>query len=101
MRTAALGMEREKEKDKARKAYERVESEAKQIYVLTQEDPKRLRIPKKKRISMMKYSTEKLLAARRRLEQARSESFLIVQFVRAIFGYAGAKRDAVRHRNLV
>ncbi|KAL4418319.1 hypothetical protein CABS03_01670 [Colletotrichum abscissum] len=94
-------MEREKEKDKARKAYERAESEAKQIYVLTQEDPKRLRIPKKKRISMMKYSTEKLLAARRRLEQARSESFLIVQFVRATFGYAGAKRDAARHRNLV
>ncbi|KAK0368126.1 hypothetical protein CLIM01_14519 [Colletotrichum limetticola] len=101
VRTDASGMEREKEKDQARKAYERAESEAKQIYVLTQEDPKRLRIPKQKRISMMKYGTEKLLAARRRLEQARSESFLIVQFVRATSGYAGAKRDAARHRNLV
>ncbi|KAK7429751.1 hypothetical protein QQZ08_003777 [Neonectria magnoliae] len=101
VRTDASGMECEAEKDQAMKAVQRAESEAKRIYVSTQEDPKRLRIPKAKRISMLKHGTEKLLAAKRRLEQARSRSFLIVQFVRATFGYAGAKRDAARHRVLV
>ncbi|KAJ4230716.1 hypothetical protein NW757_013981 [Fusarium falciforme] len=101
VRTAASGMECETEKDQAMKAVQRAEFEAKRIYVSTQEDPKRLRIPKAKRISMLKHGTEKLLAAKRRLEQAQSRSFLIVQFVRATFGYAGAKRDAARHRVLV
>ncbi|RMD39521.1 hypothetical protein DV735_g5615, partial [Chaetothyriales sp. CBS 134920] len=99
--TAASGMECEAEKDQAMKAVQRAESEAKRIYVSTQKDPKRLHIPKAKRISMLKHGTEKLLAAKRRLEQAQSRSFLIVQFVRATFGYAGAKRDATRHRVLV
>ncbi|KAF0319010.1 hypothetical protein GQ607_013819, partial [Colletotrichum asianum] len=101
VRTDASGMEREREKDQAMKAFQRAESEAKRVYVLTQEDPKRLRIPKTKRISMMKDVTEKLLAAKRRWEQARNQSFLIVQFVRATFGYAGAKRQAARQRILV
>ncbi|KAM6513367.1 hypothetical protein FALCPG4_015796 [Fusarium falciforme] len=101
VRTAASGMECEAEKDQAMKAVQRAEFEAKRIYVSTQEDPKRLRIPKAKRISMLKHGTEKLLAAKRRLEQARSRSFLIVQFVRATFDYDGARRDAARHRVLV
>ncbi|KAJ5009401.1 hypothetical protein K4K57_008860 [Colletotrichum sp. SAR 10_99] len=101
VRTDASGMEREREKDQAMKAFQRAESEAKRVYMLTQEDPKRLRIPKTKRISMMKDATERLLAAKRRWEQARNQSFLIVQFVRATFGYAGAKRQAARQRILV
>ncbi|KAJ4311317.1 hypothetical protein N0V84_010522 [Fusarium piperis] len=101
VRTAASGMECEVEKDQAMKAVQRAEFEAKRIYTLTQEDPKRLHIPKAKRISMLKHGTEKLLAAKRRLEQARSHSFLITQFVRATFDYAGARRDAARHRVLV
>ncbi|RMJ03711.1 hypothetical protein CDV36_014761 [Fusarium kuroshium] len=101
VRTAASGMECEAEKDQAMKTVQRAESEAKRIYVSTQEDPKRLRIPKAKRISMLKHGTEKLLAAKRRLEQVQSRSFLIVQFVRATFDYDEAKRDAARHCVLV
>ncbi|RMD43977.1 hypothetical protein DV735_g1088, partial [Chaetothyriales sp. CBS 134920] len=101
VRTTASGAECVAEKDQAMKAVQRAESEAKRIYVLTQEDPNRLRIPRAKRISMLKHGTEKLLAAKRRLEQAQSRSLLIVQFVRATFGYSGAKRDAARHRVLV
>lgn len=101
VRTMASGYEREADKEQAMKAVQRAESEAKRIYILTQEDPERLRIPRAKRISMLKHGTERLLAARRRLEQAKSHSFLIIQFVRATFGYAGAKNDAVRHRILL
>lgn len=67
----------------------------------TPEDPKRLGIPKAKRISMLKVGAEKLLAAKRRLEQVWSLGYLIIQFVRATFDYADAKRDAARHRVLV
>ncbi|KAG5801990.1 hypothetical protein H9Q71_013424 [Fusarium xylarioides] len=101
VRTDASGMERETEKDQAIKAVQRMESKAKRIYVLTQEDPKRLHIPKAKRIMMLKHGAEELLAAKRRLEQARRRSHLIVQFVRATFDYDEAKRDAARHRVLV
>lgn len=96
VRTLESGMERERNKDQAMKAVQMAESEAKRIYSLTQEDPNRLHIPKTKRISMLKDGTEKLLAAKRRLEQARTSSFLIGQFVRATFGYGGAKREAAR-----
>ncbi|KAM3429281.1 hypothetical protein NHJ13734_008239 [Beauveria thailandica] len=80
---------------------DKAESEAKRIYELTQKDPERLRIPKARRISMLEHGTEKLLAAKRRLGQAQSRSFLIIQFVRATFGYDEAKMDAARHRVLV
>ncbi|CVL09197.1 uncharacterized protein FMAN_16275 [Fusarium mangiferae] len=50
---------------------------------------------------MLKHGAEELLAAKRRLEQARRRSHLIVQFVRATFDYDEAKRDAARHRVLV
>ncbi|KAG5742869.1 hypothetical protein H9Q72_014036 [Fusarium xylarioides] len=101
VRTDASGMERETEKDQAIKAVQRIESRAKRTYMLTQEDPKRLHIPKAKRIAMLKHGAEELLAAKRRLEQARRRSHLIVQFVRATFDYDEAKRDAARHRVLV
>ncbi|KAF5530710.1 ankyrin protein unc44 [Fusarium mexicanum] len=100
VRTDASGMERETEKDQAMKAVQRAESEAKRIYVLTQEDPKRSHIPRAKRISMMKHGAENLFAAKQRSEQARRRSHLIVQFVRATFDYDEAKRNAVRHRVL-
>ncbi|RBA11761.1 hypothetical protein FPRO05_14263 [Fusarium proliferatum] len=101
VRTDASGMERETEKYQTMKAVQRAESEAKRIYVLTQQDSKRLRIPRAKRISMMKRGAEKLFAAKQRSEQARRRSHLIVQFVRATFDYDEAKRDAARHRILV
>ncbi|KAG5748613.1 hypothetical protein H9Q70_008726 [Fusarium xylarioides] len=101
VRTTASPMERQNEEDLAWKAVQRTESEAKRIYVLTQEDPKRLCIPKAKRISMLNQGAEKLLAARRRFEQVRSRNHRITQFIRATFDYDEAKRDAARHRVLV
>ncbi|KAM3549396.1 hypothetical protein ARSEF4850_008876 [Beauveria asiatica] len=101
VRTASSGMECEAEMDQAMKTVQRAESEAKRIYESTQKDPERLRIPKARRISMLEHGTEKLLAAKRRLGQAQSRSFLIIQFVRATFDYDEAKMDAARHRVLV
>ncbi|KAG8426348.1 hypothetical protein J3459_008260 [Metarhizium acridum] len=101
VRTIASPMERANERERAQKAVEQAESEAKRIYALTQKDPKRSSIPKATRISMLKHGTEKLLAAKRRLEQIRSRNDRITQFIQATFGYAGAKRDADRHRVLV
>ena len=101
VRTIVSPMERANERERAQKAVEQAESEAKRIYALTQNDPKRSSIPKATRISMLKHGTEKLLAAKRRLEQIRSRNDRITQFIRATFDYAGAKRDADRHRVLV
>ncbi|KAG5769707.1 hypothetical protein H9Q72_003112 [Fusarium xylarioides] len=101
VRTMASPMERAKERERAQKAVERAESEAKRIYALTQKDPKRLRIPKAERILMLKHGTEELLAAKRRFEQIRSRNDRITEFIRGTFSYAGAKRDAARHRVLV
>ncbi|KAH8656454.1 hypothetical protein BGZ61DRAFT_466529 [Ilyonectria robusta] len=101
VRTAASGMECQTEEDQAMKAVQMAESEAKRIYVLTQEDPKRLRIPKAKRISMLKVGAEKLLAAKRRFGQIRKRNDRITEFVRATFDYADARRNAARHRVLV
>ncbi|KAK7403871.1 hypothetical protein QQX98_010375 [Neonectria punicea] len=101
VRTTASPMERQNEEDMAWKAVQRAESEAKRIYVLTQEDPKRLRISKAKRISMLKHGTERLLAAKQRFEQIRSRNHRIGDFIRATFDYDEAKRDAARHRVLV
>ncbi|KAM3456399.1 hypothetical protein MY3296_001678 [Beauveria thailandica] len=101
VRTTASPMERANEREQAEKVVEREESEAKRIYVLTQKDPKRLSIPQAKRISMMKHSTERLLAAKQRLKQVQSRNQRITQFIRATFDFADAKRDAARHRVLV
>ncbi|GKU13372.1 unnamed protein product, partial [Fusarium langsethiae] len=94
-------LQREAEKKQAMEAVWNAESEAEQTYVLTQEDPKRWRIPTAERISRMKYHTDKLLAAKRWLEQTRSRLSFIVQFTRATFDYAAAKRNAACHRTLV
>ncbi|ATY65357.1 hypothetical protein A9K55_001234 [Cordyceps militaris] len=101
VRTALSGMEGEAEKDQAMKAVQRAESEARRIYASTQEGLERSSIPIARRISMLKHSSEKVLAAKQRLRQARSRSFLITQFVRATFDYDSAKRDAARHRVLI
>lgn len=101
MRTNASAMERETEQDQAIKAEERAQAEVERIYKLTQEDPKRLSIPKAKRISMLKHATENLLGAKRWLEQLQRRSNLIIQFVRGKFNYDNASRSAARHRVLL
>ncbi|KID86448.1 hypothetical protein MGU_06260 [Metarhizium guizhouense ARSEF 977] len=101
VRTDASAIALEADEEQAKKAVQRAESEAERIYVLTQEDPKRLSIPQAKRISMLKHGTQKLQAAKRRSEQVQRRSNLIVQFVRATFDYSGAKRRTARHRILV
>ncbi|KAJ4176845.1 hypothetical protein NW755_014195, partial [Fusarium falciforme] len=50
VRNMASPMERANEREQTQRVVERPESEAKRIYLLTQEDPKRFRIPKAKRI---------------------------------------------------
>ncbi|CAH0019329.1 unnamed protein product [Clonostachys rhizophaga] len=101
VRTIASPMERQTEDDNALKAVKRAELEAKRTYNLTQEDPQRLRIPRAKRISMMKESTEKLLAAKRQREKTRDRNDRMGEFIRWTFDYADAKREAARHRTLV
>ena len=101
VRTDASAMERETEKGQAFKAQQRAQAEAEQVYVLTQEDPKRLSIPKAKRISLLKHATENLLDAKEWLEQLQRRSNDIIQFVRATFDYDDAVRSAARHRVLL
>ncbi|EGX88257.1 hypothetical protein CCM_08300 [Cordyceps militaris CM01] len=101
VRTALSGMEGEAEKDQAMKTVQRAESEARRIYASTQEGLERSSIPIARRISMLKHSAEKVLAAKERLRQVQSRLFLITQFVRATFDYDEAKRDAARQRVLV
>ncbi|KAF5018844.1 hypothetical protein F66182_9173 [Fusarium sp. NRRL 66182] len=101
VRTVASSMECQNEDDTALKAVQRAESKAKQIYVLTQEGPERLRIPKATRILMLRAVTEELLAAKQRFEQIRKRNDRITKFVQATFNYASAKRNAARHRVLV
>lgn len=101
VRTVASAMEAEMEKDMGRKAVQRAKSKAKRIYLLTQKDPKRLDIPRAERILMLERASEDILAAGRQLEEAVNRSRLITQFVRATFGYHGAKTNAARHRFLI
>ncbi|KAI0549732.1 hypothetical protein F4679DRAFT_595523 [Xylaria curta] len=101
VRTMASPMERQAEEDQAMKAVQMAKSEAMRIYVSTQEDPERLRIPKAKRISMLEVGTEKLIAAKRRFGQIQSRNDRITEFIRATFDYAGARRHTARHRVLV
>ncbi|KAJ4321052.1 hypothetical protein N0V84_005519 [Fusarium piperis] len=98
VRTMASPVERGNERERAQKAVEQAESDAKRIHVLTQKDPKHSCIPEAKRISMLNQGAEKLLAAKRRLEQIRSRNDRITEFIRATFDYADAKRDAASHR---
>ncbi|KAL2877654.1 hypothetical protein SGCOL_006991 [Colletotrichum sp. CLE4] len=101
IRTDTSGMEAELEEHQARKAVQRAESEARKIFTTTQENPDRARIPKAKRISLLKCGTEKLLAAKRRFEQIQSRNDRITEFIRATFNYDEAQRDAARQRILV
>lgn len=101
LRTRASPIERANERENADRAVKRAESEAKRIYALTQKDTKRLSIPKARRVTMLRQSTEKLLAAKRRLELIQIRNDRLTQFVRATFDYDEAQRDASRHRILV
>jgi hypothetical protein len=101
VRTTASPTERQDEIDMAQKAVERAKSEAEKVYELTQKNPQRSTMSRTTRISMMKRATDQLLAAKRHLKQARDRSARITKFIRATFGYNGAKRDAGRQRILV
>lgn len=97
----ASPMERASEREQAQREVERAESEARRIYVTTQEEPQRWRIPKAQRISMMRAGSAKLLAVKGRLDHVRSRNNRITNFIRETFDYADAKRDAARQRILV
>ncbi|XP_044719102.1 uncharacterized protein HRG_07667 [Hirsutella rhossiliensis] len=101
VRTLASAMKAQAEDDRAKKAVQQAMSEAKKVYTLTQQDPKRLDIPKAKRISMMKAATVKLNAAKARRESVKRRNDRVTAFVRATFDYVGAKKDAARHSILL
>ncbi|KAI3532306.1 hypothetical protein CABS02_13891 [Colletotrichum abscissum] len=101
VRSTALALKGEAEKDAARKAVERATSEAKRIYQTTQDGPQRLRIPLGKRILMLRAGSQRVLDAKRRYEQIRNCNHRITLFIRETFSYARAKREAARHHILV
>ncbi|KND86605.1 hypothetical protein TOPH_08722 [Tolypocladium ophioglossoides CBS 100239] len=90
-------MQRGQEEDRAREAKKAAEAEAKRVYFLTQEDPRRLSIPKEKRIRMLQAVTRKVVSAQERCESTRRRNDLVTAFIRATFGYVNAKKDAARH----
>ncbi|KJZ70489.1 hypothetical protein HIM_10118 [Hirsutella minnesotensis 3608] len=101
IRTDASARQEESEKEHAWTAVQRANLEAEKVYKLTQQDPKRLHIPKTKRISMLKAATARLNAAKDRLELVKRRSDRITDFIRRTFDYEGAKKDAARHKILL
>ncbi|KAM0415927.1 hypothetical protein ACHAPT_013138 [Fusarium lateritium] len=101
VRTDASSRQKQAEEDQAQEAVERARSEAAKVYKITQEDPRRLHIPKAKRISMLGAAANKLNAAKERLQCIKRRNHQIITFVRGTFGYNGAKRDAARQSMLV
>ncbi|OAA47107.1 hypothetical protein NOR_02743 [Metarhizium rileyi] len=101
VRTHASGTRCDKEEDDARQAVQDAESEAKNVYQKTQKGPGRLRIPKERRVRMLVKATQKLLAARKALDEVKRRSNLLIAFVRGTFDYDGAKEDEANQTNLV
>ncbi|KJZ68025.1 hypothetical protein HIM_12584 [Hirsutella minnesotensis 3608] len=101
IRTDTSSRQDQAEEDQAWKAVERANLEAGKVYRLTQNDPKRSRIPKKKRILMLTAATARLNAAKDRLQSVKRRNNLILSFVRGTFDYEDAKKDAARHNTLL
>ncbi|KJZ69148.1 hypothetical protein HIM_11466 [Hirsutella minnesotensis 3608] len=101
IRTDASARQRQAEKDQAWKTMQRAKSEAGKVYTLTQQDPERSRIPKKRRISMLETATAKLNAAKDWLESVKRRSDHIRGFIQGTFDYEDAKKDGARHSILL
>lgn len=101
IRTDSCARQRQGEVDQARKSVEAAQSECARVHNLTQEDPRRLHIPKPKRIQMLRTASAAFHAAESRLGTLHKRNELIVNFIRKTFAYERAKSDAARQSNLV
>lgn len=72
VRSFASASEHQNELDQAWEAVKRAEAEAERVMALGQEDPKRANVPQAKHTSMTRASTEKVNAAKQRLEDVQS-----------------------------
>ncbi|KAL3957298.1 hypothetical protein ACCO45_007876 [Purpureocillium lilacinum] len=97
IRTTPSSMERGREREQAWEAKQVAEADAKRVYFLTQEDPRRLTIPIEKRMLMLEAARKKLVAAQERYEFTRRRVSMITNFIRATFDYVNAKKDATGH----
>lgn len=101
IRTDACARQRQAAMSQQREAVEVARSECARVHNLTQEDPRRVEIPKSKRIQMLRTASASFHAAEARLKWLHERNELIVGFIRGTFAYEGAKRDASRQRKLV
>ncbi|PNY24027.1 Uncharacterized protein TCAP_06028 [Tolypocladium capitatum] len=97
IRTTPSSMQRHQEEDRVREAKQAAEAEAKRVYSLTQEDPRRLSIPKEKRLRMLQVVTRKVVSAQERRESIRRRNDRVTAFIRGTFDYVNAKKDAAGH----
>lgn len=101
VRTVESSRQEQAEEDGAQAAVEMATLEAGKVYKTTQQDPQRLRIPRSKRTLMMRTATNKLNAAKERLQWVKRRNEEIIAFVQGTFGYVDAKKDASRQSKLV
>lgn len=101
VRTDQCAVQRQTEEDQARQVYDWAKSEAETVYTKTQKDATRLRIPKQKRISLMKAATGILLQAKDRLDSVKMRSDRITAYVLETYDYEQAKKDHARQSFLL
>ncbi|KAH9889146.1 hypothetical protein F4778DRAFT_785706 [Xylariomycetidae sp. FL2044] len=100
VRTYRVRFQHKEEEEQARRDVQSAKSDAERIYVLTQVDPQRVRIPSAKRLSMMRAATTKLHAAKTRSKQIKSRWEQIAIYIRETINYGNATRYATCHRML-
>ncbi|KAF0318440.1 hypothetical protein GQ607_014358, partial [Colletotrichum asianum] len=101
LRTLESPMQRGAEEEEAYKNVEKAKEQARSVYALTQENPDRMRIPKRKRVAMLQESTHSILDAEQRARDVRSRNDHITKFIRGTSGYIDACKNAARHTDLV
>ena len=89
------------DKEHAWKAVERAASKAKQIYTLTQSDPRRMNIPQQIHIRLLRAAKRALLAAKIRLTSVKRRADLVLEFIRETNRYNSMIQDESRHRLLL
>lgn len=101
IRTTISSMQRGEAIDRAWEAREEAESEAREVFVSTQEDSHCLSVPATKRIRMLQATTRKLVAAKQQYEFAKRRDDLARDFIQATFDHEYARKDAARQQILL
>ncbi|KAF6789679.1 hypothetical protein CSOJ01_14735 [Colletotrichum sojae] len=100
-RTLESPLERGSEEEEAYQNVAHARARARDVFVLTQEDPDRTKIPKQKRIAMLQTSTKSILDAEKRAHDIRTRNDHITIFIRATSECVDARKNAARHTELV